>query len=126
MKEVLRIDNLHKSYSRGVFQKRKSVLKGVSFTLMEKSLTGFLGSNGSGKSTTIKSLLGLVTPDSGDVRFFGGQRINSEVKAKIGFLPEKPHFYDHLTGEEFLAFSSRITNSLSRKETEMRVAEVLE
>lgn len=126
MAKVLEIKNLYKSYSRGAFQKKKPVLKGVSFSLQEKSLTGFLGSNGAGKSTTIKALLGLISPDSGEIRFFDGQSLSTEVKSKIGFLPEKPHFYDHLTGEEFLFFSSKLVKKLSRKETQKRVEEVLE
>ncbi len=126
MKSILSIRNLNKSYSRGAFQKKKAVLRGVSFTLPEKSLTGFLGSNGAGKSTTIKCLLGLVTPDSGDIHFFGEQPLSSRVKSKIGFLPEKPHFYDHLTGEEFLYFSAQLVNAQSKKQTQMRVSEVLD
>lgn len=126
MKDVLKIKDLHKSYSREAFQKKKKVLNGVTFSLKEKSLTGFLGANGAGKSTTIKSVLGLVTPDSGEILFFENQKLSSSVKRRIGFLPEKPHFYDHLTGEEFLEFSANLIESKSKKEITARVQEVLE
>lgn len=126
MKEILSVKGLKKVYSRGVFKSKKQVLNGVEFTLIEKSLTGFLGSNGAGKSTTIKCTLGLVHPNDGEVTFFGGQKLSTDVKRRIGFLPEKPHFYEHLTGEEFLAFSYRFFENKTKIEVLNRVHEVLD
>jgi ABC-2 type transport system ATP-binding protein len=125
MQNILSIKGLKKTYSRGLFKKKNQVLHGVDFHLEAKSLTGFLGSNGAGKSTTIKCILGLVTPDEGEINFFGNQKINVEVKKNIGFLPEKPHFYEHLTGEEFLIFSSGLVHNLSKREHTKKAHEVL-
>ncbi len=126
MKDALVVKGLKKTYSRGVLEAKKKVLHGVDFTLKDKSLTGFLGSNGAGKSTTIKCILGLVSPDEGEISFFDGKKLSIEVKKSIGFLPEKPHFYEHLTGEEFLIFSSKLVQPKSKKELMGRVHEVLD
>src|SRR5437762_14213657 len=69
---------------------------------------GLLGPNGSGKSTTLKIILGLVSPTRGHTEIFG--RNSSLVKSReaVGFLPENPYFYKYLTGEETLRFFGRL------------------
>ncbi|MBC86666.1 MAG: phosphonate ABC transporter ATP-binding protein [Bdellovibrionaceae bacterium] len=106
---ILEVEDLHKSFKKGFIPKTYNVLKGVSFTIPKGTITGFLGGNGAGKTTTMKCVLGLALPDKGEIRFFGDSELSTEVKAKVGFLPERPYFYDYLTGEEFLKFYGEIS-----------------
>jgi ABC-2 type transport system ATP-binding protein len=112
---VLKVEELRKSYKRGFIPKTYEVLKGVSFTLPASGVTGFLGGNGAGKTTTIKCLLGLAFPDSGKITFFNHEPLSEKVRSRIGFLPERPYFYEYLTGQEFLYFYGEISTKLKRK-----------
>ncbi len=122
---VLKVVDLKKSYRTGFFLTSTEVLKGVSFELEPGTITGFLGGNGAGKTTTMKCLLGLCFPDSGQIEYFGKPGMSSEVKSKIGFLPERPYFYDYLTGEEFLLFYGQLSTNLSRSALKSRISDLL-
>ncbi|HWU43409.1 MAG TPA: ABC transporter ATP-binding protein [Bdellovibrio sp.] len=98
---ALKIQGLNKTFRGGLFQKDHQVLNDINFTLTEGQTTGFVGSNGSGKTTTIKCIFNFIHPDSGEIQFFG-RPLSSEVKTRIGYLPERPYLYEFLTGEEFL------------------------
>lgn len=76
---------------------------------------GLLGPNGSGKSTTLKIILGLVTPTTGESKIFG--RDSREVRSReaVGFLPENPYFYKYLTGDETLRFYGKLCGLRGRK-----------
>ncbi len=76
---------------------------------------GLLGPNGSGKSTTLKVILGLVSPTKGESRIVG--RDSGEVGSReaVGFLPENPYFYQYLTGEETLRFYGKLAGLRGRK-----------
>jgi len=121
---LLRVENLKKSYKRGFIPRRNEVLKGVSFSVPAGSITGFLGGNGAGKTTTMRCLLGLDYPDSGVAEFFG-KPLNSESKRRLGFLPERPYFYEHLTGVEFLKFYAHLTSSWKRNVLQDRILALL-
>lgn len=108
---ILQVIDLHKTYKKGFIPRGHEVLKGVSFNIEPSTITGFLGGNGAGKTTTLKCLLELAYPTSGKVLFFDGQPLSTEVKKRIGFLPERPYFYDYLTGEEFLKFYARLSQT---------------
>jgi ABC-2 type transport system ATP-binding protein len=69
---------------------------------------GLLGPNGSGKSTTLKLLLGLITPSEGETRVFGQPPESLEARRRVGFLPENPYFYGFLTGDETLRFYGKL------------------
>ena len=69
---------------------------------------GLLGPNGSGKSTTLKIILGLVSPTRGQTEIFGRDSRLVESRATVGFLPENPYFYKYLTGAETLMFFGRL------------------
>ncbi|PYJ23731.1 MAG: ABC transporter ATP-binding protein [Verrucomicrobia bacterium] len=69
---------------------------------------GLLGPNGSGKSTTLKIILGLVSPTGGRTEIFGRDSRLVESREAVGFLPENPYFYKYLTGEETLRFFGRL------------------
>ncbi|MGE0762504.1 MAG: ABC transporter ATP-binding protein [Bdellovibrionales bacterium] len=123
---VLQVQGLKKAFHRGFIPRRTQVLKGVEFKLEPGTITGFLGANGAGKTTTMKCILGLAQPDEGNITFFNGQPLNLTVKNKIGFLPERPYFYEYLTGEEFLRFYGQLSMRLSRADLNARISELLE
>lgn len=123
--KVLEVRGLEKSFSKGFIPRRQQVLKGVNFSIQAGRITGFLGANGAGKTTTMKCFLGLVFPDSGECRYFNNQELNSSIKQKIGFLPERPYFYEYLTGKEFLLFYGQLSTSLSRKDILLRIDKLL-
>lgn len=112
---VVQVKDLFKSYKKGFIPKKTQVLNGVSFTIEPGTVTGFLGGNGAGKTTTMKCMLGLSFPDSGDIRFFNNEPLSPSVLRRLGFLPERPYFYDYLTGEEFLRFYGEISNAFKKK-----------
>jgi ABC-2 type transport system ATP-binding protein len=86
---------------------------------------GLLGPNGSGKSTTIKLLLGLISPNEGEARVFGLAPDSLEARRRVGFLPENPYFYGFLTGDETLRFFGKLCG-LSGKKLEARIEELIE
>jgi ABC-2 type transport system ATP-binding protein len=69
---------------------------------------GLLGPNGSGKSTTLKIILGLVSPTGGEATLFGRSSTSVKSHNDVGFLPENPYFYKYLTGEETLRFFGKL------------------
>ncbi len=97
----------------------------VSLTIMPGEVYGLIGPNGSGKSTTMKALLGLLSPTAGSCYVFGKNSLKTDSRQEIGFLPENPYFYKHLSGEETLRFYAKLCGLRGKKITE-RVDEMLE
>lgn len=102
------VENLTKVFSRGVGQKAFAAVKGVSFSVQPGEVYGLIGPNGSGKSTTMKVLLGLLAPTLGKTSIFGIDSQKVESRTAVGFLPENPYFYKHLTGLETMLFFGRL------------------
>ncbi len=121
---LLQVSDLKKSYKRGFIPRKNEVLKGVSFAVPAGTITGFLGGNGAGKTTTMRCVLGLDFPDSGNVDFFGSA-LNAESKRRLGILPERPYFYEHLTGVEFLSFYARLTSPWKKSVLNDRISDLL-
>ena len=86
---------------------------------------GLLGPNGSGKSTTLKIILGLVSPTQGKTEIFGRDSRLVESRETVGFLPENPYFYKYLTGRETLRFFGRLCG-LRSSALKKRIDELLE
>jgi len=122
---VLRCENLKKHFRIGFFARKVEALRGVSFTVERGELFGFLGPNGSGKTTTFKLLMGLIFPTAGRAEIMGQPIGAIEVKRRIGFLPENPYFYEYLTAREFLEYTGRLFG-LDRAERRRRAGELLE
>ena len=108
MAAAIHIENLHKSFRLGFIPKTKKILKGISLSVNQGEIFGYLGPNGAGKTTTIKCILGLIFPNQGEIELFGHHHLSLKARAQIGFLPENPYFYDHLTASEFLYFYSQL------------------
>lgn len=123
---VLSVKNLQKSYRRSFAGRPVEALKGVSFDILPGTVTGFLGANGAGKTTTIKCLLNLAFADGGEIRYFGQAGLTPEVKSRIGFLPERPYFYEYLTGREFLRFYGQLSKRLDTEALNARADLLLE
>lgn len=121
----LEVLNLEKSYKLGFIPKLHPVLKGVSFSVQPGKITGFLGGNGAGKTTTLRCILGLAFPDAGEFRYFGKPGISIEAKRKIGFLPERPYFYEHLSGVEFLTFYAKLSGDVPKSVLSERITKLL-
>jgi ABC-2 type transport system ATP-binding protein len=106
--KAIEINNLIKTYK--IKRKKVQALNGMSFSVNDGKIVGFLGPNGAGKSTTIKSIMSLITPDSGDIKVFDKNVKDIEVRKLIGFLPENPSFVDALTGLDLLLLSASMFN----------------
>jgi len=120
---ILEVQNIYKSF-KSLFSKIL-ILKNISFSLNKNEIFGFLGPNGAGKTTTIKIIVGLLNPDKGSVKILGSSPKDEKIRKKIGFLPEQPYFYEHLTGEEFLDYTARIYD-IPKKERNERIKYLLE
>jgi ABC-2 type transport system ATP-binding protein len=90
------------------FMRRTVALADLDLQVGKGEIVGLLGPNGAGKSTTIKILMGILFPTSGSAKLMGRPLGDKAVKAKIGFLPENPFFYDYLKGEEFLDYYGQL------------------
>ena len=102
----IRIANLSKHYKKGLKVKKLAV-DNLNLEIKKGEVFGFLGPNGAGKSTVIKILLDFIRPDSGAVTI-KELPVNEPMARKyIGYLPENPFFYDHLTAEETLKFGGK-------------------
>jgi ABC-2 type transport system ATP-binding protein len=107
---AIEILDLEKSYLVGFWRQRKKVaLHPLRLTVEEGEIFGFLGPNGAGKTTTLKLLMGLVFPTSGSARILGKDLDDPQVKSQVGFLPEQPYFYDHLTARELLNYYGQLS-----------------
>ena len=118
--DMLRITGLHKRFGD------KEVLRGLNLSVPEHSIYGFIGKNGSGKTTTMKTVLGLLNADSGEIVVNGEKVVygQTDTNRYIGYLPDVPEFYPFMTAKEYLRFCGEITG-MSRAETEERTKELL-
>jgi ABC-2 type transport system ATP-binding protein len=123
--KAIRIEHLKKSYLKGFWKTRYTVIRDLSFSVESGRITGFLGSNGTGKTTTLKCILNLAIPDSGKITFFEEGPFSARVCRRIGFLPERPYFYEYLTGTEFLKFYGQLSTNLRRADLMARISELL-
>ena len=106
---------------RGV---RLRALDQLTLRIAPGEVFGLLGANGSGKSTTIRILLGLLAPAQGTSRIFGKPSAEPDARRCVGYLPESPYFYHYLTGRELVRFYGRMSGLYGRR-LEARTDEVL-
>jgi ABC-2 type transport system ATP-binding protein len=105
MPAAIATEGLTKDYRVGFWRPRPyRALDRLTLAVEPGEVFGFLGPNGAGKTTTLKLLMQLVFPTSGTATILGRPPGDPSMKRRIGFLPENPSFYDHLTAEELLAY----------------------
>ena len=111
MNYVLEVNGLKKAY------KQKQVLQDVTFNVYEGCISGFIGVNGVGKTTTIKMLLGLVKPDAGDIKIFGMdlKQNQKKIKERIGIVFDNGYLYDDLTIKDMAKIISSAYKSWDQK-----------
>ena len=118
---MLEISNVYRRFGD------KEVLKGLTLTVPEHSIFGFIGKNGAGKTTTMKLVLGLLKADAGQIRVAGQPVVYGQTltNRQIGYLPDVPEFYSFMTANEYLHFCGQITG-IEGRELGSRSAELLE
>jgi ABC-2 type transport system ATP-binding protein len=121
---AISIKNLTKVFPIPLRRERIVAVRHLSLDVEPGQVYGLLGPNGSGKSTTMKIVLGLVTPSAGSTHIFGRDSREVESREEVGFLPENPYFYKFLTGVETLHFYGKICGLRGEKLRE-RAAELL-
>ena len=121
---AIRIENLTKIYPVPLRRQRITAVHNLGFEVRQGEVYGLLGPNGSGKSTTLKMLLGLVTPNQGRALIFGRDSRDYRSRSDVGFLPENPYFYKFLTAAETLRFYGKICGMRGR-ELDARIGELL-
>jgi ABC-2 type transport system ATP-binding protein len=123
---AIETENLTKDYAVGFWRTYpRRALDGLTLEVGSGEVFGFLGPNGAGKTTTLKLLLQLVYPTSGSARVLGCPAGDRRAKRRLGYLPENPYFYDHLTAEELLAYFGALAG-LHPAERRRRVDELLD
>lgn len=118
-------ENVTKVFKSDLLSKPVTALDGVSFHAPQGSMTGYLGANGAGKTTSIKIALGFTSATSGHVRFASHMGVGRNILSKVGFLPERPYFYPNLTGMDFALFMGRLSG-LSRTDVFTRARALAE
>jgi ABC-2 type transport system ATP-binding protein len=102
---AIETENLTKDYALGFWRKRPyRALDRLTLGVEAGEIFGFLGPNGAGKTTTLKLLMQLVFPTSGRASILGRPAGDVSVRRRVGYLPENPYFYDHLSAEELLRY----------------------
>ena len=119
---VIETHGLSKTY------KNIHALGSLDLKVHHNSIFGFLGPNGAGKTTTIKLMLGLTRPTAGTATIFDMDSITRsvDIRARIGYLPQEPHFYEYMTARQTLRFTAEFFFKGPKKAIEERVDEMLE
>ncbi len=118
---MLEVNNLTKRFNA------IPAVDGVSFTVQPGEVLGYLGPNGSGKTTTVKMLTGLLEPSEGQI-IFRGRDVRKdliEYRRRLGYVPEEPHLYPYLSGQEYLQLVGRL-RSLPESILEKKIDDLLE
>ncbi len=122
---ILTIENLSKTFRSDFLVRRIEAVKNLSFDVNQGEVFGFVGHNGAGKTTTIKMLVGLTFPSEGKITLFDQPANNPAIRNRIGFLPERPYFYEYLTPREALRFYADLHGVPARKRNE-KIKELLD
>ncbi len=107
--KAIETEHLTKIFKDPLRRKPIVALNDLTLAIEEGEVFGFLGHNGAGKSTAIKLFVHLLFPSSGRVTVLGRDVSDPRVRIAVGYLPENPYLYDHLTPEELLRFGARVS-----------------
>jgi len=117
--------SLQKIYYSGFWRRPFTGLDGLDLQVPRGEIFGFIGPNGAGKTTAIKCLVGLQSPTAGEAFLLGRSAQEAEARRHLGYLPERPYFYQHLTAVEFLDFYGQLFD-LPREVRRARIGSLLE
>jgi ABC-2 type transport system ATP-binding protein len=135
LSENERIENMNMTTpyvieTRGLSKTYKKIqaLQSLDLKVQPNTICGFLGPNGAGKTTSIKLLLGLARPTSGDGKVFGLDIVkeNDKIRRRVGYLSQEPRYYEYMTARQILRFTASFFYEGSRETIEQRVAETLD
>ena len=116
---VVLAKGLSKSYRTGhIIQGRRSALVDLDLEVLRGEILGYVGPNGSGKTTTLKLLVGLLRPDRGEATILGEPLASRVWRSRAGYLPENPYLYDYLTPTEYLDYAGRLFGMPRQKRRE--------
>lgn len=107
---AVEVRGLTKIFRGGMKKQPLVAVRDLSFDVQAGEVYGLIGPNGCGKSTTMKVMLGLLNPTEGEARIFGKSSNDVSSRQYVGFLPENPYFYKHLTGRETLHFYGKLSS----------------
>ena len=124
-KDGIEIRDVHQSFASGFFLRPQLILKGITLDVPAEGIFGLLGANGAGKTTLIHLISGLRKPTSGSVKIFGIPAIQPQSRKKLGYLPERPYFYEHLSAEQFLILQGQLSG-MPRQRIVSRIPKLLE
>jgi ABC-2 type transport system ATP-binding protein len=122
---AVQVEGLGKDFRHHWTRRVKTAVHEISFEVPEGEVFGLLGPNGAGKTTTLRMLLGLLPPTRGQAFLLGRPAGPPASRQDVGFLPENPYFYDHLTALEFLEFSGELAG-MSRAAARAQAKELVE
>lgn len=125
MNTILEAVQLSKWFRHPWTYRRVPAVEELSFSIRAGEVFGLVGHNGAGKTTTFKMLVGLLRPTGGEVLWEGRRSQESDLRRFVGFAPEQPYFYDHLTVRETLDFYGQLYG-LAARERRQRIAELAE
>jgi ABC-2 type transport system ATP-binding protein len=120
---VIQVKDLRIAYGTGA--KRTIAVDGISFEIREGETVGFIGANGAGKSSTLKTLMGFIFPESGSIQMFGKPSGDVESRRRIGYLPEVALYYPFMKARELLELYGGL-HGLSRQQLKERIPPLLE
>lgn len=121
---AIQAQGLRKVYRSGFFRRKFVGLEGLDLEVGVGECFGYIGPNGAGKTTTIKLLMGLNFPTAGTATILGEPIGSLAARGKIGYLPERPYFYNYLTAQEFLHFYGSL-HGMDRASRERKIDELL-
>jgi len=125
MEYAIKLEKVSKTFKDFWLRPTVKAVDSLDLEIPKGSVFGLLGPNGSGKSTTIKMILGLLSPDSGRVELCGRPPKSAEARAKLGYMPELSYLHPFLTAEETLMYYAGLC-SLDARTAKERTAQLLE
>lgn len=125
MNKAIRIERLSKVFKGDLGKKPVTAVDSFDLEVQTGEVFAFLGPNGAGKTTSIKLIMRLLRPTTGKIELFGRSNRSSNVMETVGFLPEQPSLYVHLTGLEFLDFIARLFQ-IPSAERKKRIGSLIE
>lgn len=122
---IINFSKIYKIFTTGFTRKRNYAVRGISFDVARGEIFGIIGPNGAGKSTLLKMLMGFLRPDQGKILLNGRNPVDPTSRACVGYLPENPYYYDHLSAVELMKFSAAAAG-MSSLEAKNRIEPLLE